>query len=115
VGGGRVAAAKLEPLLLAGARVTVVAPGIRPELERDGVRLARRAFEPRDLDGKWLAIAAAPAEVNRQVAAAAEERRVFVHAGDEPGAASPFRGGGVRRNGVTRAISPEGRAPAPAR
>ena len=112
VGGGRVAAAKLEPLLLAGARVTVVAPGIRPELERDGVRLARRAFEPRDLDGKWLAIAAAPAEVNRQVAAAAEERRVFVNAVDDPGAASAFLGGVVRRNGVTLAISTEGRAPA---
>jgi len=112
VGGDAVAAGKLESLLLSEARVTVVAPRIRPELERDGVRLLRRAFEPDDLDGKWLAIAAAPAQVNRQVAAAAEERRVFVNAVDDPGAASAFLGGVVRRDGVTLAISTEGRAPA---
>ena len=35
VGGGRVAASKLEGLLRAGAQVTVVAPEIRPELKRE--------------------------------------------------------------------------------
>jgi len=32
VGGGPVAASKIESLLAAGARVTVVAPDIRPEI-----------------------------------------------------------------------------------
>jgi uroporphyrin-III C-methyltransferase / precorrin-2 dehydrogenase / sirohydrochlorin ferrochelatase len=112
VGGGRVAASKLEALLTAGALVTVVAPGIRPEIEREGVRILRRAFEDHDLDGVWWVVAAAPPGVNRQVQAAAETRRVFVNAVDDPKHATAFLGGVVRRNGVTIAISTDGRAPA---
>jgi uroporphyrin-III C-methyltransferase/precorrin-2 dehydrogenase/sirohydrochlorin ferrochelatase len=112
VGGGRVAASKLEALLTAGALVTVVAPGIRPEIEREGVQILRRAFEDHDLDGAWWVVAAAPPGVNRQVQAAAETRRVFVNAVDDPKHATAFLGGVVRRNGVTIAISTDGRAPA---
>src|SRR6187551_3814511 len=76
VGAGPVAAGKLEGLLAAGAKVTVVAPDIRPEFERAGVTRRRRAFEPHDLDGMWWVVAAAPSEVNEQVVAAAERQRV---------------------------------------
>ncbi|HEY6361162.1 MAG TPA: bifunctional precorrin-2 dehydrogenase/sirohydrochlorin ferrochelatase, partial [Vicinamibacterales bacterium] len=112
VGGGKVAAGKLDGLLAAGAQVTVVAPEIRPELERPGVTLVRRAFETADLDGAWYAVAAAPPEVNRQVGAAAEQGRVFVNAVDDPAHATAYLGGVVRRAGVTIAVSTEGRAPA---
>jgi len=112
VGGGRVAAAKLEALLDAGARVTVVAPEVRPELVQAGVAVARREFVPQDLDGAWFVVAAAPAVVNRLVAAAAEERRIFVNAVDDPAAGSAYTGGVFRRSGATIAISTEGRAPA---
>ena len=57
-------------------------------------------------------MAAAPPEVNREVAAAAEERRLFVNAVDDPAHASLYLGGVVRRGGVTAAISTDGRAPA---
>ena len=77
VGGGKVAFAKIPALVEAGARVTLVAPRIdRPA---PGVELLVREFEPRDLDGKWYAVAAAPPEVNAQVARAARERHVFVN------------------------------------
>jgi uroporphyrin-III C-methyltransferase/precorrin-2 dehydrogenase/sirohydrochlorin ferrochelatase len=112
VGGGKVAASKLSGLFGAGARVTVVAPAILPELALPGVQLVRRAFAPLDLDGKWLAVAAATPEVNLVVAAAAEERRVFVNAVDDADAASAYLGGVVRKAGVTLAISTDGRAPA---
>jgi uroporphyrin-III C-methyltransferase / precorrin-2 dehydrogenase / sirohydrochlorin ferrochelatase len=112
VGGGTVAAAKLEGLLAAGATVTVVAPDIRPELERPGVVLERRAFEPRDLDGAWWVVAAAPPGVNRRVLEAAEPRRVFVNAVDDPPNATAYLGGVVRRSDVTVAFSTGGRAPA---
>jgi len=112
VGGGPVAVGKVEGLLSAGAQVTVVAPEIRPELESRGVELVRRAFEPADLDGAWWVVAAAPAEVNRQVRAAGDERRVFVNAVDDPAHASAYLGGVVRRAGVTIAVSTDGRAPA---
>ena len=112
VGGGQVAAGKLEALLAAGADVTVVAPDVRPEIGRLGVKVVRRLFEDADLDGAWWVVAAAPEEVNRQVLAAAEARRVFVNAVDDPDHATAYLGGVVRRHGVTVAISTDGRAPA---
>ena len=111
VGGGTVAAAKLEGLIAAGAVVTVVAPDIAPALERPGVVLQRRPFEEQDLDGVWWVVAAAPAEINRRVQHAAEARRVFVNAVDDPVHATAYLGGVVRRADVAVAISTGGRAP----
>ena len=112
VGGGPVAAGKLDALLAAGADVTMVAPDVRPEIDRLGVTVLRRPFEEADLDGVWWVVAAAPKGVNRQVLAAAEARRVFVNAVDDPDHATAYLGGVVRRHGVTVAISTAGRAPA---
>lgn len=112
VGGGPVAASKLGALLEAGADVTVVAPAVVPEIEQRAVTVVRRPFEESDLDGAWWVVAAAPAEVNRRVRAAADERRVFVNAVDDPAHATAYLGGVVRRHGVTIAISTDGRAPA---
>ena len=112
VGGGKVAAGKLDGLVTAGAHLTVVAPDIRPEFERQGVTLVRRSFEDRDLDDAWYVVAAATPDVNREVAIAAERRRVFVNAVDDPAQATAYLGGVVRRDGVTIAISTDGRAPA---
>jgi len=107
-----VAASKLDGLLAAGAEVIVVAPDIRPELERPGVRLVRKAFEPADLDDAWWVVAAAPADVNQAVLAAADARHLWVNAVDDPPNATAYLGGVVRRSDVTVAISTGGRAPA---
>ena len=112
VGGGPVAASKLRALLDAGAGVTVVAPAVTAGIAASGAAVRRRPFRAADLDGAWLAVAAAPPEVNREVAAAAAERRLFVNAVDDPPNASLYLGGVVRRGGVTAAISTDGRAPA---
>ncbi len=112
VGGGRIAAGKLAGLLADGAHVTVVAPEIRPELQQPGVRIVCRVFEPADLDDAWYVVAAAPPAVNEQVLSAAEQRRVFVNAVDDPSHASAYAASVVRRAGVTVAFSTDGRAPA---
>jgi siroheme synthase-like protein len=127
VGGGPVATAKLGQLLAAGAQVRVVSPEVTGEIGRlaaggeregeaagvpPGVTLARRRFEPADLDDAWLVVAAATPEVNRAVADAAERRKIFVNAVDDPANASAFLSGVVRRDGVTLAISTSGAAPA---
>jgi uroporphyrin-III C-methyltransferase / precorrin-2 dehydrogenase / sirohydrochlorin ferrochelatase len=111
VGGGPVAAAKLGQLLAAGADVRIVSPEVCEALDRSGVPIARRPFEAADLDDVWLAVAAATPEANRQVAAAAEGRRVFVNAVDDPAHATAYLSGVVRRDGVTLAISTGGAAP----
>lgn len=117
VGGGPVAAAKIRALGDTGAEVLVVAPGMHPDIRNEAspgraLELAERAFVAGDLDGAWLAIAAAPPAVNRQVAAAAAERRIFVVAVDDPATASAYGGGTLRRAGLTIAISTDGQAPA---
>ena len=113
VGGGGIAASKLRGLLDAGARVTVVAPAIVEEIaSTPDITVIRRRFEPSDLDGAWLAVAAATPEVNREVARAAGDRQLFVNAVDDPPNASLYLGGVVRRAGATMAISTDGRAPA---
>jgi len=112
VGGGTVAAAKLRQLQAVGADVLVVAPEVHDEIEQSGVSIARRSFEPADLEGAWLAVAAATPDVNRAVAAAADQRQVFVNAVDDPPNASAFLSGVVRRADVTLAISTSGDAPA---
>src|SRR5207248_6346316 len=114
---------KLRQLLAAGANVTVVAPEIRNEitgggpervalLERGSVLIRQRPFEASDLDNAWLVVAAATPDVNRRVAEASEARHLFVNAVDDPGNASAFLSGVVRRDGVTVAISTSGDAPA---
>ena len=112
VGGGNVAASKLAALLGAGARVTVVAPEIAPEISATPVRLRRRGFRTGDLDRAWFVVAAATPAVNRIVARAAERRGIFVNAVDDPPNASAYLGGVLRRDDVTIAISTNGRAPA---
>jgi uroporphyrin-III C-methyltransferase/precorrin-2 dehydrogenase/sirohydrochlorin ferrochelatase len=112
IGAGPVGASKLSQLLAAGADVRVVAPDVHADVAAAPVTIARRAFQPSDLDDAWLVVAAATPEVNRQVAQAAEARRIFVNAVDDPPNASAYLGGVVRRSGVTVAISTSGEAPA---
>jgi uroporphyrin-III C-methyltransferase / precorrin-2 dehydrogenase / sirohydrochlorin ferrochelatase len=112
VGGGAMASVRARQLAAAGARITVVAPEIREEVARLAVVARRRAFEPSDLDGAWLAVAAATPEVNRTVAAEAEARRILVNAVDDPAHATAYTAGVVRRGGATVAVSTGGKAPA---
>lgn len=112
VGGGPVALAKARSLGDAGAVVTVVAPEVVPELRAQVVDVRLRAFAPEDLEGVWFVVAAAPAEVNRQVQAAAEARCLFVNAVDDPAAATAYAAAVIRRGPVTVAFSTGGSAPA---
>jgi siroheme synthase-like protein len=112
VGGGPVAAGKLRGLLDAGADVTVVAPAVLVEIAAAPVTTALRPFHPSDLDGVSFVVAAAPSEVNREVAAAAHVRGIFVNAVDDVESASAYAGAVLRRAGVTIAISTDGEAPA---
>jgi len=111
VGGGPVAASKLTQLLAAGADVRVVSPEVTADIAASGVAIDLRGFVPADLDDAWFVVAAATPEVNREVARAAAERRMFVNAVDDPANASAFLSGVVRRDGVTLAISTSGAAP----
>lgn len=116
VGAGPVADQKLDGLLTAGARVTVIAPAITPAIAARAARgeltIVAREFRDDDLDGARWVVAAAPPPINRAVAAAAAARNLFVNAVDDPEPASAYLGGVIRRAGATIAISTSGDAPA---
>ncbi len=134
VGGGPVAAGKLDGLLAAGACVVVIAPAICDEIRarreiisvshdpsravsaldvpRGALLLVEREFVSPDLDGARWVVAAAPSAINQQVAAAATARGLFVNAVDDTSAATAYLGGVVRRGEIEIAISTGGAAPA---
>ncbi len=87
IGGGAIAARKARALLDAGARVTVVAPELGPEMTRLSASLHVIAgpYRPGDLAGHRLAFAATDdPEVNSAVYAEAEAAGIFVNAADDP-------------------------------
>jgi uroporphyrin-III C-methyltransferase/precorrin-2 dehydrogenase/sirohydrochlorin ferrochelatase len=117
VGAGAVAERKIVDLLDAGAAVRVVAlettPAVEALAERRAIQLARRAFAESDVDGAWLAIAAtSDADVQKRTCAAAEAKRVFAVAVDDPPNGSAYSASVIRRGPVTAAISSSGEAPA---
>jgi siroheme synthase-like protein len=120
VGGGEVATRKVGALVRDGAELLVVAPEISPEIERleetGGVTVERRPFEPSDLDGAFLAIAATDSRaINQLVTDEAHARGVLVNVIDDPGACDFSVPAIVRRKDITLAISTGGRSPAFAR
>jgi len=117
VGGGRIAARKIDSLLEAGAVVHVVAIELVDELRaaRDEGRItvAERPFESTDLDGAWLATAAtSTATVNRAVFEAGEARRVWVNAADDPSNCSFTLMSVVRQGDLVVTVGTGGRSPA---
>lgn len=117
VGGGRIAARKVQPLLDGGAVVEVVAPEACPEIRRwaEAGRLVlhERPFAPGDLDGAWLAFTATDdAEVNAAVHRAGEERRVWVNSADDPANCSFTLMSVIRRGDLVVSVGTGGRSPA---
>jgi siroheme synthase-like protein len=117
VGGGHVAARKIEPLLDLGAEVVVVAPEIVPEIrawvEAGRCHLLEREFRAGDIDGAWLALSATDApDVNAAVFAAGEAAHVWVNGADDPANCSFTMMSVVRRADVVVAFGTGGRSPA---
>jgi siroheme synthase-like protein len=117
IGAGEVATRKVADLLENGALVTVVAPrateALAARAAKGQLALHRRAFEPADLDGAWLAFAATDdAEAQRTVARIAAEKRVWLVAVDDVDNASAFGGAVLRRPPFLIAISSSGATPA---
>lgn len=90
VGAGPVSVRRAETFLEAGALVTVVAPRVDPVMadlarrEEGRLVVVVRSFHPSDLDGPWIVhVATGDPEVDAEVAALCEQRRIWcVAAGD---------------------------------
>jgi uroporphyrin-III C-methyltransferase/precorrin-2 dehydrogenase/sirohydrochlorin ferrochelatase len=117
VGAGTVALDKIGSLLKTGVRLRVVAPRAKEEVRRlasDGrLEWIERAFEPADLDGNYLVIAATDSpEVNTAVYEAAVERGIPCNSVDDIPNCDFFFGSVVSRGDLQIAISTAGESPA---
>ncbi len=116
VGAGAVGQSKIESLLLAGATVQVVAPQatsrVRTLARRGKLQWKRRAFEPRDLKGVFLVVAAtASPEVHEQVYREARRRGALCNVVDDPAHCDFYYPAVVRRGPLQIAISTSGHSP----
>jgi precorrin-2 dehydrogenase / sirohydrochlorin ferrochelatase len=117
IGGGPVGLEKVEGLLACDADVTLVAPDAHPELVRlaleRSIRWERREYEPGDLDGALIAIAAtSDTELNVRVYEDAEARSMLVNVVDVPPLCNFILPAIVRTGPLAVAISTAGASPA---
>ncbi len=117
VGGGEVGLEKVEGLLACDADVTLVAPRARPELEQlaaeGSIAWHARDYQPADLDGCLIAIAATDdTDVNIDVFNDAEARAMLVNVVDVPPLCNFILPAIVRTGPLAVAISTAGASPA---
>jgi precorrin-2 dehydrogenase/sirohydrochlorin ferrochelatase len=117
VGGGEVAARKVQDLLAAKADVTVIAPqlcdGIVALADEKRIVAHGRPYSTGDLAGAFVAIAATDDEgLNARVAGDAAAMNVLVNVVDRPALCTFTVPATVRRGDLTLAIATEGRCPA---
>jgi siroheme synthase-like protein len=117
IGGGKVAEEKIPGLLSAGARLRLVAPSITPQIA-EWVRFGKiqwqpKEFDPADLQGAFLVIAATSAPgINAVVYREAEARSILCNAVDDIKNCHFYYGAVVLRGDLQIAISTNGKSPA---
>ncbi|MBT9331806.1 precorrin-2 dehydrogenase/sirohydrochlorin ferrochelatase family protein [Paracidobacterium acidisoli] len=117
VGAGNIAQSKIESLLTAGAKVTVVSPEALPEVAAHAgagrIVWHRRDYVFGDLAGVFLVVAATDeAAVNQAVYRDAVERGVLCNAVDDPPHCDFYFPSIVSRGDLQIAISTAGESPA---
>ncbi len=117
VGAGNIAESKIESLLTAEARVTVIAPEALPRVrawaEEGALTWHQREYRHGDLAGAFLVVAGtATAAVNRAVYAEATAANILCNAVDDPPFCDYYFPSVVRRGELQIAISTAGESPA---
>ncbi len=120
VGGGEVAARKVNLLARAGARIRIVAPTLGPTLEQwkeaGKIEHHQREFVPEDLESVYLVVAATDdADVNRRLSVLAQQRRIPVNVVDQPHLSSFIMPSIIDRSPIIAAVSTGGASPVLAR
>ena len=112
VGGGRIALRKAEKLLAYGADITVVATVICDEIRALGTALRERRFEDSDLDGAFMAVAAADdSQLDRHIYELCTRRGILVNSVDDIKNCGFIFPSLVKKGNVTLGISTSGTAP----
>lgn len=116
IGGGKVAAHKVEILLTAGCALTLIAPeiedAIRTTVNSGLIRWLERAYRHGDCTGYHLVIAATRCEeTNRAVSDEARQKRIPINVVDVPELCTVIFGASWNDGPVTISVSTAGVAP----
>jgi precorrin-2 dehydrogenase/sirohydrochlorin ferrochelatase len=117
VGAGSIAESKIASLLEAGGRVRVVAPQATPQVrawaQSNEIQWHQRPFEPRDLEGIFLVVAATSStELHERIFEEATRRGVLCNIVDVPAFCDFYYPAVVQRGALQIAISTAGQSPA---
>jgi precorrin-2 dehydrogenase/sirohydrochlorin ferrochelatase len=117
VGAGAIAESKIASLLEAGGRVRVVAPEATPQVrswaQSKNIEWHQRSFEPDDLEGMFLVVAATSStELHQHIFEEAKRRGVLCNVVDVPALCDFYYPSVVQRGGLQIAISTAGQSPA---
>ena len=117
IGGDRIAAEKAAALAGSGARVSAISPAFSAEMlelaERGLVRLCRKTYEPGDLTGAFIVVAATTDQATIEaIWRETQERNQPVNIVDVPRYCSFILPSILRRGKLTVAVSTEGASPA---
>jgi uroporphyrin-III C-methyltransferase/precorrin-2 dehydrogenase/sirohydrochlorin ferrochelatase len=120
VGGGEIAARKIELLVRAGAKITVIAKEISAAvsgLQKDHkLTILQKSFTPTDLRDFRLVVSATDnAETNQLVARIADKQNILVNVVDNPELCSFIFPAIIDRSPIIAAVSSGGAAPVLAR
>lgn len=120
IGGGNIGEEKVHKLLDCEAKVVVISPevneGVQQLVDNDKIVWHQREYQQGDLAGAFIAIASTDNnDVNRQIAAEAEERNVLLNVVDVTHLCTFIAPAIARRGDVTIAASTGGASPALAR
>jgi precorrin-2 dehydrogenase/sirohydrochlorin ferrochelatase len=116
IGGGTVAERKINGLLKAGAKVTVISPTLTKELKelarKKKIRHVPKRYRPGDLADAFLVISATDSkQVNRKIHQEAENAGRLVNVVDTPALCNFITPSVIERGALKIAISTSGRFP----
>src|SRR3989441_13118184 len=116
VGAGTIAESKIASLLEAGGRVRVVAPEATPQVRSwahsNSIEWHQRPFQPEDLEGVFLVVAATSStDLHKRIFAQATQRGVLCNIVDVPPLCDFYYPAVVQRGALQIAISTAGQSP----
>ena len=118
VGGGQVASGRIQHVLAAGAKVTVISPGqglsdqTKSIIEDNPIVFCDRTFLSTDLDHSDMVLTAIDdVELSRDIARACRARRIPVNVADDPSYCDFYFGSQIRQGPLQIMVSTNGKGP----
>ena len=120
LGGGQVAASRIQHLLVAGAKITLVSPakGLNEETKSlidnnfNNIVFHDRAFLSTDLDNMDMVLTAIDdVQLSRHIGASCRDRRVPVNVADDPSYCDFYFGSQIRQGPLQIMVSTNGKSP----